>query len=240
MSRPLAVFDVDGTLVDSRQAIYDTMIEAFARMGLTAPPYDHARKVVGLNLAQALSDLAPDLDAAGREVLVANYRSVFQEMHAVPGYMEPLYDGAAELLTRLRAEGWLVAMATGKSRRGVDTIVRMHGWADLFHSTHCADDGPGKPDPAMLVEAMRVLGAERSHTIMIGDTAHDIHMALAAGVHAQGVAWGFHTSEEIAAAGAHAVSESFADLGAALDRFGAAVGPFTPPSKPQGASGSRR
>jgi phosphoglycolate phosphatase len=223
MNRKLAVFDVDGTLVDSRQAIYDTMVEACARLGAAAPPYELARQVVGLNLAEALVQLAPDLDQAGREQLVVNYRAVFQEMHAQPGYVEPLYPGAAELLSRLRGEGWMVAMATGKSRRGVETIMRMHGWVDLFDSTHCADDGPGKPDPAMLVEAMRVLAAERAHTIMIGDTAHDIHMALAAGVHAQGVSWGFHTAEEIAAAGAHDVSHSFDELNAALDRFATAV-----------------
>lgn len=225
MSRPLAVFDVDGTLVDSREAIHHTMCGAFERTGLPAPPYEVSRQVIGLNLREALDTLAPGLDEAGRARLVENYRAVFIELHARPGYVEPLYEGAAELLSRLRAEGWLIAMATGKSRRGVETIVRMHDWADLFDSTHCADDGPGKPDPAMLTEAMRVLGAERSQTIMIGDTAHDIRMALAAGVHAQGVSWGFHTAEEVAAAGAHDVATSFAELGAALDRFGAGVSP---------------
>jgi phosphoglycolate phosphatase len=219
MSRKLAVFDVDGTLVDSRQAISDTMDGAFARMGLTPPPYEVSRQVVGLNLAEALDQLAPGLDQAGREQLVVNYRAVFQEMHARPGFVEPLYDGAAELLTRLRREGWLIAMATGKSRRGVESVMRMHGWADLFDSTHCAEDGPGKPDPAMLVAAMDVLRVERGHTVMIGDTAHDMRMAVAAGVHAQGVSWGFHTAREVADGGAHDVSHTFAELGAALDRF---------------------
>jgi phosphoglycolate phosphatase len=114
-------------------------------------------------------------------------------------------------------------MATGKSRRGVETIVRMHGWADLFDSTHCADDGPGKPDPAMLVEAMRVLSADRAETVMIGDTAHDILMARAAGVRSIGVTWGFHTAAEVAAAGADEVVETWPALDAALDRFAAAL-----------------
>jgi phosphoglycolate phosphatase len=221
MSRKLAVFDVDGTLVDSRKAIYDTMQEAFGRMGQPCPPYDHARKVVGLDLAEALNHLAPGFDPEARDRLVENYRTVFREMHADPAFVEPLYAGAADLLDRLRAEGWLIAMATGKSRAGVETIVRMHGWADLFDSTHCASDGPGKPDPAMLLAAMEVLRADRADTIMIGDTAHDMRMAIAAGVHAQGVSWGFHTVDEIVAGGATDVSHSFAELSAALERFAA-------------------
>ena len=138
-----------------------------------------------------------------------------------PGFVEPLYDGAAELLDRLKAEGWRIAMATGKSRRGVDMIMAMHGWADLFDTTHCADDGPGKPHPAMLLGAMEALGAEPACTVMIGDTAHDIRMAKAAGVSSVGVTWGFHTREEIEAAQADWVADTFAELSAELDRFAA-------------------
>jgi len=221
--RPLAVFDVDGTLVDSRQAIQEIMTVAFEAMGLPGPAYEATRQIVGLNLKEALDQLAPELDEAGRAALVAGYKAAFAELHRRPGFVEPLYEGAAETLDRLRAEGWAIAMATGKSRRGVETIMRMHGWADLFDSTHCADDGPGKPHPAMLVEAMRVLGAEPVQTVMIGDTAHDIRMARAAGVRAQGVGWGFHTVEEVRASGADAVALTFAELNTALDLFAAGV-----------------
>jgi phosphoglycolate phosphatase len=142
-------------------------------------------------------------------------------VHEEPGFGEPLYDGAAELLDRLRGAGWLIAMATGKSRVGVEWVMRTHGWADLFDSTHCADDGPGKPHPAMLVECMRLLQVPPSMTVMIGDTGHDMRMAKAAGVRAQGVAWGFHTAEEVAESGADHVALTFEELGAELDRFGA-------------------
>jgi phosphoglycolate phosphatase len=223
VSRPLAVFDVDGTLVDSRESIHQTMTLAFEALGLAPPAYEATRRIVGLNLAEALDQLAPDLDPAGRRRLVEGYRAAFQALHRDPAYIQPLYAGAAETLARLRGEGWAVAMATGKSRRGVETIVRMHGWADLFDSTHCADDGPGKPDPAMLVEAMRVLSADRAETVMIGDTAHDILMARAAGVRSIGVTWGFHTAAEVAAAGADEVVETWPALDAALDRFAAAL-----------------
>lgn len=220
MSRRLAVFDVDGTLIDSRATIQRTMELAFGQMGLAAPDYDATRQIVGLNLREALDALTPGLDEAGRQRLTAAYGEAFQGVHADPGFGEPLYPGAAELLDRLRAEGWLIAMATGKSRRGVERILRTHGWADLFDSTHCADDGPGKPHPAMLVACMKILQAPQSMTVMIGDTGHDIRMAKAAGVRAQGVAWGFHTAQEVAEAGADHVALTFDELGAELDRFG--------------------
>jgi phosphoglycolate phosphatase len=99
--------------------------------------------------------------------------------------------------------------------------MRMHGWADLFDSVHCSDDGPGKPHPAMLIEAMRVLGAEPARTIMVGDTAHDMRMAKAAGAYAQGVSWGFHTAAEIAEGGADDIAHDFATLNDRLDAFAA-------------------
>ena len=222
-ARPLAVFDVDGTLVDSRATIQEAVEHGFRHAGHEPPPYEAIRQIVGLSLAPALAQLAPDLDEAEKALLVEGYRDHFWQIHQDPDFVEPLYAGAAETLDRLRADGWLIAMATGKSRRGVETVVRKHKWADLFDSLHCAEDGPGKPDPAMLIEAMRVLHARPEATIMIGDTAHDIRMAKAAGVYAQGVAWGFHTAVEVAEVGADDVAMVWADLDAQLDRFAARV-----------------
>jgi phosphoglycolate phosphatase len=219
LSRKLAVFDVDGTLVDSRRTIQRSMTTAFEAVGLVAPDYDTTRQIVGLNLKEALDALAPGLDEAGRARLTQAYGEAFVAIHAEPEAAEPLYPGAAELLDAMRANGWLIAMATGKSRRGVERVMRTHGWADLFDSTHCADDGPGKPHPAMLVECLRVLDVAPHQAVMIGDTAHDIRMAKAAGVRAQGVAWGFHTAEEVAEAGADHVATTFEELAAELERF---------------------
>ena len=219
----LAVFDVDGTLVDSRAILKQASDAAFAALGLPAPPYDELRQIVGLSLREGLAILAPGRSGEVQETLVAHYKASFGDLHRQPGFVEPLYDGAAELLDRLKREGWKIAMATGKSRRGVDMIVAMHRWADLFDSTHCADDGPGKPHPAMLLEAMQVLDASPACTVMVGDTAHDIGMAKAAGVRAVGVTWGFHTRAEIEAAGADAVLDTFEDLAAELQRFGERV-----------------
>jgi phosphoglycolate phosphatase len=221
IKRPLVVWDVDGTLVDSRATIRAATEAGFRKAGRTPPCYDEIRQIVGLNLKDALARLAPDMDAVEREALLDGYKEHFWALHSQPGFKEPLYQGAAETLDRLRAQGWRIAMATGKSRRGVETILRMHDWADLFASTHCADDGPGKPHPAMLIEAMRVLEADPAETVMVGDTCHDMSMARAAGVRALGVSWGFQTAEEIAVGGADHISHSWDELNAALDLFAA-------------------
>ena len=220
---PLAVFDVDGTLVDSRALLQAGTAAAFEAAGLSPPSYDESRKVVGLSFVEGLRELAPGLDDAGVARLKEAARDVFETLYRDPAHHEPLYNGAAALLDTLRRSGWRVAMATGKSRRGVERIVAMHGWETLFESTHCADDGPGKPHPAMLQAAMAALGAAPSETVMIGDTSFDMSMARAAGARAQGVAWGFHTTDEVLAGGADNVANTMEELGGELRAFGDAV-----------------
>jgi phosphoglycolate phosphatase len=212
-ARPrLVVFDVDGTLVDSRAILKQTADAAFRAIGLAPPSYDQLRQIVGLSLREGLAQLAPGLDDPQVDALIENYRQSFSAYRRDPAWKEPLYPGAAELLARLKADGWRIAMATGKSRRGVEAIVEMHGWADLFESTHCADDGPGKPHPAMLLAAMRALDATPAETVMVGDTSHDIRMAQAADVRALAVTWGFHTRAELEACGPDAVVDTFGEL----------------------------
>ncbi len=215
----LAVFDIDGTLVDSRAIIQTATEIAFGRMGLVAPVYDQVRRVVGLGLGESLAILAPDLDASGHHELLEHYKIVFNTLRQESDYHEPLYEGAAKTLARLERGGWRIAMATGKSRRGVESILATHDWHAVFHSTHCAEDGPSKPDPAMVLAAMTALGARPEQTIMIGDSVHDMGMAKAAGVYAQGVSWGFCTREEVLGSGADHCADCFEELDAALDRF---------------------
>jgi phosphoglycolate phosphatase len=223
MSRPLAVWDVDGTLVDSRALIHRAAVESARAIGLAEPSYDAVRQIVGLSLHQALRELAPELTDAELADFVAGFQDAFQRFHAEPGFREPLYDGAEATLRRLKRDGWRIAMATGNSRRGVERLLRLHGWDDLFDTTWCADDGPGKPHPSMVVQAMRAVDALPHETIMIGDTSHDMRMALAAQVYPQGVAWGFHTADEVRAAGARHVAMAFDELDAALAGFAAGV-----------------
>ncbi len=222
--RKLAIFDVDGTLVDSRAVLKTASDAAFTAIGVEPPPYEELRKIIGLSLKEGLAQLAPYLSPAQIDALTDHYKQSFGALHQQPDFIEPLYDGAADLLDRLKAEGWLIAMATGKSRRGVETIMKMHGWVDLFDTTHCADDGPGKPHPAMLHAALEALDCRPEETVMIGDTSFDMLMAKAAGLHAIGVTWGFHTREEIEVGGADLMVETFAELNAELDRFGGAAG----------------
>ncbi len=218
MTRPLAVFDIDGTLVDSRASIHQAATEAARALGLPDPDYDRVRQIVGLSLPHALAVLEPGLTPPELDRFTAEFRASFGRMYDA-GHEEPLYQGTMETLRRLHRDGWRLALATGQNRRGVARNLAREGWADLFISSHCAEDGPGKPDPAMLHAAMTACGADAASTTMIGDTAHDIGMALAAGAHPLGVAWGFHTPEEQFAAGAHHVATDFHDLEAALERF---------------------
>ena len=220
----LVVWDVDGTLVDSRESIFQTALAAYAELGLPAPTYEAVRQIVGLGLREAFTVLEPQMPDDEIDRLTQAYRLAFQALRDDPTFVEPLYDGAAETLDRLRAGGWKLAIATGKSRRGIETIVRMHGWADLFDSTHSADDGPGKPHPAMVLEAMKALSVPPGRTIVVGDTAHDMRMAKAAGTYAQGVTWGFHTAAEIAEGGADDICHDFETLNARLDAFAEGLG----------------
>ena len=220
MSRPLAVFDIDGTLVDSRASILQAATDAARELGLPDPDYDRVRQIVGLSLPHALAVLEPGLTPLELERFTAAFRASFGRMFDA-GHEEPLYPGAMETLRRLHKDGWRLSLATGQNRRGVARNLARAGWAELFVSSHCAEDGPGKPDPAMLHAAMTAASAQPASTVMVGDTAHDISMAVAAGVLPQGVAWGFHTPLEQTAAGAAHVAMDFDDLEAALDRFAA-------------------
>ena len=216
--RPLAVFDIDGTLVDSRASIHRAACEAARDIGLPEPDYDRVRQIVGLTLEHGMAVLEPGLSPADLARFIAGFRASFSRMYA-EGHEEPLYPEAMTALRRLHRDGWRLALATGQNRRGVARNLARTGWAELFLSSHCAEDGPGKPDPAMLHAAMRACGADPLTTAMIGDTAHDMAMAISAGAHPLGVAWGFHTVEEQVAAGARHVARSFSELTVVLDGF---------------------
>jgi len=215
----LAVFDVDGTLVDSRASILSAMVAGANAIGVAPPTYEDVRAIVGLSLTEAMAQMRPDLDAPTVHAYVEAYKSTFTRFHADPDFVEPLYHGVADLLAELKAEGWAIGMATGKSRRGVERNLEVHGWRGIFDCTFCADDGPSKPHPHMLNRNMETLGFAAEHTVMISDTAHDIIMARQAGVQAIGVTWGFHTVDELVAAGADDIVADVAELKQVLHMF---------------------
>ena len=220
-ARRLAVFDLDGTLIDSRLTIQAAMEDAFTAMGLPPPDYDRTRRIVGLGLEEATARLAPDLSPQEHRRLAHFYREAFVINRASGRGPEPLYDGAKALVEDLAADGWRLAIATGKARRGVRHFFDLHGMEALFEASVCADDGPGKPHPFMVEACLKATGAAPHEAIMIGDAVFDIQMGKAANVAAHGVAWGFGRADELAEAGADAVHHAMDDLRAALEAFAA-------------------
>jgi phosphoglycolate phosphatase len=216
----LAVFDVDGTLVDSRQVIAEAMNRAFKRAGLGEIGYDRTRTIVGLELTEAVLRLAPvDYPAERIPQLATFYKQAFVEMRSEKGFSEPLYDGARETVERLADSGWLLGVATGKARRGLDIVFEHHGLHKFFQTLQTVDGGPGKPHPRMVLDAMTETGVDAQDTVMIGDTSFDMAMGRAADVTSLGVSWGFHTVDEIQEGGAHAIHHDFAALDRALEAF---------------------
>ncbi len=217
MAARLAVFDCDGTLVDSQVNIIRAMRESFARVGVPAPD-DHAiRHVVGLSLFETMATLVPDADAALHAALADEYRGAYHRLRAAGTLaVEPLYPGIGEALEHLAKADWMLGVATGKSDRGLAMILAHHDIAHHFVTLQTADRHPSKPHPAMLELAMAQAGASPGETVMIGDTSFDMLMGVAAGVRAIGVDWGYHAPDALRAAGAEAVVGSTADLLARL------------------------
>jgi len=216
MSVRLAVFDCDGTLVDGQASICEAMESAFAAARLTAPDRHDIRRIVGLSLPQALRHLAPDASDDQCAIAVDAYKEAFRTSRMQGRVQEPLFAGIAVLLDQLRESGWALAVATGKSDRGLHSCLATHGLSEHFISLQTADRHPSKPHPAMLEQAMSDAMAEAENTIMIGDTSFDMEMARAAGARAIGVDWGYHTSTELLATGAETVVTSAIELGEIL------------------------
>jgi len=205
------VFDCDGTLVDSQYAISSCMTDAFLHAGLPPPPIARVRRVVGLPLAQAIEILVCS-DNAPIRAMVDAYSQSWHRMRAGGTLDEPLFEGTVELLSALKSADWTLGVATGKSMRGLQQTLAHHGMDGLFSTLQTADQARGKPDPEMLHLAMAETAARPSETVMIGDTTYDIEMAVAAGVRALGVAWGYHAPEDLKAAGAVSVFETVSEL----------------------------
>lgn len=209
----LAVFDCDGTLVDSQANICVAMEEAFAGAGHAAPERAAIRRIVGLSLVEAVAVLLPGESDAIHRRIASDYKDAFHAMRTHGALVEePLFVGIAEVLAALVDDGWTLGVATGKSDRGLAHILAAHGIADRFVTLQTADRHPSKPDPAMLIAAMDAAGAARQDTVMIGDTSFDMVMAKAAGVRAVGVAWGYHDLGELADAGADLIAERVEQL----------------------------
>ncbi len=212
MTLRLAIFDCDGTLVDSQHSIVAAMQHAFDAVALPCPPRSTCLSVVGLSLPQAMARLVPQADAAFHHAIAEHYKRAFQSLRASGNLHEPIYEGIADLLDQLDESGWLLAVATGKSDRGLKLLLDHHGLSGRFISLQTADRHPSKPDPSMIHQALGDAGVDPGQAVMIGDTSFDMVMARAAGVRALGVAWGYHSPAELEAAGAESVAMDSAEL----------------------------
>lgn len=212
----LAVFDCDGTLVDSQFAINACMADAFTSVGLAKPDIADVRRVVGLPLIQAIEIIADNPDSPAEEMAAA-YSKSWQSMRAEGRLAEPLFDGIIKVLEDLLADDWVLGVATGKSMRGLKATLDHHELDRFFQTLQTADKARGKPDPQMLEFALSETGAAPDRTVMIGDTTYDIEMAKSAGIKAIGVSWGYHAPEDLKTSGASFIVDTAGELGTLLN-----------------------
>jgi phosphoglycolate phosphatase len=214
----LVIFDCDGTLVDSQNAICAAMEHAFTTLGLRVPTRREVLGIVGLSLPQVFAVLAGEQPQSVQDELSRLYRADFPSKRQGMQLHDPLFAGVCEAVATLaRRDDVVLGMATGKSRRGVARILEREGWVGHFLTIQTADDHPSKPHPSMILRAMVETGVERSSTLMVGDTTYDMEMARNAEVGAVGVAWGYHESERLSLAGARAVAATGDELIATID-----------------------
>jgi len=211
----LVVFDWDGTIIDSATTIADCIRFAAADLGLEVPTKEQASHVIGLGLADALRHAVPGLPAERVPQFVERYREHFR---ARENEMD-LFGGMRELIEFLQQERTL-AIATGKSRRGLDRALDATGLRPYFRGSRCADETNPKPHPAMLLELMEELGTPREGVLMIGDTSHDLEMARAAGVDGLAVTYGAHAEEGLRSCQPRACVASVPELDRWLTQHG--------------------
>lgn len=215
----LVIFDCDGTLIDSQNAIVSAMTHAFASQNLSAPPRRRTLSVVGLSLPEAIAILAPQHSLETQAALIEGFRAGSKLIRG-RGESEVLYPGISALVSMLASHDDVhLGIATGKSHRGVLRLFEQQNWHELFATIQTADNNPSKPHPQMIMSAMQETGVDPAQTVMIGDSSFDMAMARAARVKAIGVTWGYHTTDALNSAGAHAIAETSADLLTLLDNI---------------------
>lgn len=204
----LVVFDWDGTLIDSTGAITEAIRSSAGDLGLEVPTRERASHVIGLGLLEAIHYAVPAIKREQIPAFVERYRHHFLSKDAdlVP------FEGIESLLFELHTQGAVLAIATGKSRVGLDRGLVHTGWGPRFRTTRCADEGAPKPDPWMLNDICAELEVAPQRTVMIGDTTHDLRMAASAGAGAVAVTYGAHPVDELGAHAPLAMAASVADL----------------------------
>ncbi|MEY1556828.1 HAD-IA family hydrolase [Yoonia sp. R2331] len=215
----LVIFDVDGTLVDSQDMIFAAFAFAYEGQGLPVPDRTHALSFVGMSLDLIFPRLSPDLTPDQHKGLIQGYRDAYFHIRETCGSnaTSPFFPGARAALDNLRAQDWtLLAVATGKSKRGLDKLIEGHALQGYFISEQTADFHPSKPHPSMIQAAMADAGVAAAQTVMVGDTSYDMDMGRAAGVKTIGVTWGYHDAGTL---DADRLIDDFADLTKTVDEL---------------------
>ncbi|MCD6733275.1 MAG: HAD-IA family hydrolase [Burkholderiaceae bacterium] len=204
----LVVFDWDGTLIDSTAAIVHAIRASAADLGLPVPTREQASHVIGLGLFEAIRAAVPTIDRDRMPAYIERYRHYYlrRDPDLAP------FDGVPQLLSELADSGAWLAVATGKSRVGLNRALDQMGWTARFLTTRCADEGAPKPDPWMLRDIGDELGIDPSAMVMVGDTTHDLGMARAAGASAIAVAYGAHPREALETEPALAIVDTVSEL----------------------------
>lgn len=191
----LLIFDWDGTLMDSTTRIVACLREGIRQAGLPARDDNQLRHIIGLGLREAVDFLYPGTMNNGlKQRMMDVYRHQFMHANTTPS---ALFEGVEAMLDALEKQGYLLAVATGKTRHGLNSVLQELGMESRFHSSRCADETKSKPDPCMLLEILGDLDVEQGRALMIGDTQFDIEMAHNAGVAAVAVAQGAHTQDKL-------------------------------------------
>ena len=190
----LVIFDWDGTLMDSVGHIVSAMQAAADELGLSVPPASAVRHIIGLSLEPAIRQLFGNLSDSQRSALIAAYRRHYL---AADAFSAPLFEGVIPLLEQLRQQNYLLAVATGKSRKGLDRMLRQHDLESLFRFSCCACEAPSKPDPQMLTQILAQAGLPAGQAVMVGDTSFDMAMAAALDMPRIGVSYGAHPADKL-------------------------------------------
>lgn len=190
----LLIFDWDGTLIDSTAKIVNCMQQAAQACGVPVLAHDTICQIIGLGLPEAIADLYPDLHDNVRHAIREQYVHFFISVDQTPS---PFFAGVEETLHVLRDAGYTMAVATGKSRRGLDRVLQQHAMEHFFHATRCADETRSKPHPQMLLELLDVFHREASQAIMVGDTHFDMAMARNIAMPRVAVSYGAHRVDQL-------------------------------------------
>ena len=219
--RRLVIFDVAGTLVDSQDSIVASLTAAYEAEGVHLPSRAELLSVVGLSLPLAFATLLPDEPEDRIARMVEGYKASYLEFRrqSQDEAGAPMFPGARDALDDLRARGYVLGVATGKARRGVDHFISGNGLEGAFTAIQTADDAPSKPHPQMVLNCLAVTDIAPADAVIVGDTEFDMAMGRTAGVRRIGVDWGYHPPERVRRGGAEAMAADFGHLGRLIEEI---------------------